>query len=172
MLSNITTLCFAGSYAVALALEASRLAFKSGVRGAVMIGFAAAGLFAHTAYLIAQAARASGPKETSLYSDNEDTLTSAMAPSPPSAKAAAPRRATREVQVGFGVDISQTVDSAAVEARRLELVRAITGEDEATSVETASPRARSRKRQALLAAGLFLGACVLGLGLVWVLAGA
>jgi ABC-type uncharacterized transport system permease subunit len=61
MLSNITTLCFAGSYAVTLALEASRLLFKSGVRGVVMIGFAAAGLFAHTAYLVTQAAQPNGP---------------------------------------------------------------------------------------------------------------
>jgi len=61
VLSNITTLCFAGSYTVALALEASRLLFKSGVRGAVMIGFAAAGLFAHTVYLVSQATQSTGP---------------------------------------------------------------------------------------------------------------
>ncbi|MFO0898433.1 MAG: hypothetical protein U0836_13505 [Pirellulales bacterium] len=61
VLSNITTLCFAGSYTVALALEASRLLFKSSVRGAVMIGFAAAGLVAHTVYLVSQAAQSSGP---------------------------------------------------------------------------------------------------------------
>jgi ABC-type uncharacterized transport system permease subunit len=51
MLSGVTTICFAGSYTVALLLEISRLWFRSGVRGAVMIGFAAAGLVAHTAFL-------------------------------------------------------------------------------------------------------------------------
>jgi hypothetical protein len=50
-LSGISVLCFAASYAVALACEASRLVFRSGVRGAVMVGFAAAGLLAHTLFL-------------------------------------------------------------------------------------------------------------------------
>ncbi len=51
MLSGVSTICFAASYAVALALEISRLLFRSGVRGAVMLGFAGAGLVAHTAFL-------------------------------------------------------------------------------------------------------------------------
>ena len=34
MLSGVSTICFAASYAVALALEISRLLFRSGVRGA------------------------------------------------------------------------------------------------------------------------------------------
>ena len=51
-LSGISIVCFAASYAVALACEASRLVFRSGVRGFVMVGFAAAGLFAHTLFLI------------------------------------------------------------------------------------------------------------------------
>lgn len=50
-LSGISIVCFAASYAVALACEASRLAFRSGVRGAAMVAFAAAGLFAHTLFL-------------------------------------------------------------------------------------------------------------------------
>ena len=50
-LSGISVLCFAASYAVALACEASRLVFRSGVRGAVMVAFAAAGLLAHTLFL-------------------------------------------------------------------------------------------------------------------------
>ena len=50
-LSGISVVCFAASYAVALGCEASRLLFRSGVRGIVMVGFAAAGLFAHTLYL-------------------------------------------------------------------------------------------------------------------------
>ncbi len=51
MLSGVTTLCFSASYAVALALEISRLIFRSGVRQVVMLGFAAAGWVAHTAFL-------------------------------------------------------------------------------------------------------------------------
>jgi hypothetical protein len=51
-LSGISILCFAASYGVALACEASRLAFRSAVRGAVMVGFAAAGLVAHTLFLV------------------------------------------------------------------------------------------------------------------------
>jgi hypothetical protein len=49
--SGISVVCFAASYAVALVCEASRLVFRSGVRGAAMIAFAAAGLVAHTLFL-------------------------------------------------------------------------------------------------------------------------
>lgn len=49
--SGISVVCFAASYAVALGCEASRLLFRSGVRGIVMVGFATAGLVAHTLYL-------------------------------------------------------------------------------------------------------------------------
>jgi len=51
MLGKITITCFAASYLVALLLELSRLLFRSGIRGAVMIGFAAAGFLAHTLFL-------------------------------------------------------------------------------------------------------------------------
>jgi len=54
--SGISVVCFAASYLVALACEASRLLFRSGVRGAVMIAFAAAGLVAHTLFLAWRAA--------------------------------------------------------------------------------------------------------------------
>ncbi len=50
-ISGISVVCFAASYAVALACEASRLLFRSGVRGAAMVAFAAAGLVAHTLFL-------------------------------------------------------------------------------------------------------------------------
>ena len=49
--SGISVVCFAASYAVAFACEASRLVFRSGVRGAAMVAFAAAGLVAHTLFL-------------------------------------------------------------------------------------------------------------------------
>jgi len=51
MLSGVKFTCFAASYAIALVLEITRLYFRSGVRGAVMLGFAAAGFLAHTIYL-------------------------------------------------------------------------------------------------------------------------
>jgi hypothetical protein len=52
MLSGISITCFAASYAVTLVLEASRLFFQLPVRWIVMIVFAAAGLFAHSVYLV------------------------------------------------------------------------------------------------------------------------
>ncbi len=51
MFGKITILCFAASYAVTLLLEITRLLFRSGLRGAVMLGFAGAGLLAHSLYL-------------------------------------------------------------------------------------------------------------------------
>jgi ABC-type transport system involved in cytochrome c biogenesis permease subunit len=60
MLSGVSIMCFTASYAVALALEVTRFFFRSSVRGMVMIGFAAAGLFAHTVFLWNRAAHATG----------------------------------------------------------------------------------------------------------------
>jgi len=51
MLSGISIICFSASYAVALALEVSRLFFRMPVRLIVMIGFVLAGLLAHSLYL-------------------------------------------------------------------------------------------------------------------------
>ena len=51
MLARTTIFCFAASYAVALLLEGSRLWFRSGIRGAVLLAFGAAGFIAHTIYL-------------------------------------------------------------------------------------------------------------------------
>ncbi len=51
MLSGVNVICFAASYAVALALELTRPWFRSGLRGALMVGFAAAGLVAHSIFL-------------------------------------------------------------------------------------------------------------------------
>lgn len=56
-MGGIQVFCFVASYSVALALEATRLWFKSGVRGAIMVGFAAAGLVAHTWFLVNEAAK-------------------------------------------------------------------------------------------------------------------
>ncbi len=60
MLSGVTTVCFAGSYTVVFVLEISRLLFRSGIRGAIMIGFAAAGLLAHSAFLYYHVLKATG----------------------------------------------------------------------------------------------------------------
>jgi ABC-type uncharacterized transport system permease subunit len=51
MISGISITCFAASYAVALALELSRLIFRSGIRGAIMIAFGAAGIVAQTLFM-------------------------------------------------------------------------------------------------------------------------
>jgi ABC-type uncharacterized transport system permease subunit len=60
MLSGVQIICFATSYAVALALELSRLLFRSGVRGVVMLLFAGIGLVIHSAFLYHQAFRKAG----------------------------------------------------------------------------------------------------------------
>jgi ABC-type uncharacterized transport system permease subunit len=60
MISGISITCFAASYAVVLALEISRLFFRSRVRWAVMVGFAAAGMVAHTTFLAYRAAHTQG----------------------------------------------------------------------------------------------------------------
>lgn len=59
-MSGISITCFAASYTVVLLLELSRLLFRSGIRGAIMLGFAGAGLLAHTIYLAERAMSASG----------------------------------------------------------------------------------------------------------------
>lgn len=50
-ISGISVVCFAASYLVALVCEASRPLFRSGVRGATLLAFAAAGFVAHTLFL-------------------------------------------------------------------------------------------------------------------------
>jgi ABC-type uncharacterized transport system permease subunit len=50
-LAGISITCFSTSYAVVLALELSRLWFRSGVRGALLFLFLGLGLFTHTVYL-------------------------------------------------------------------------------------------------------------------------
>lgn len=51
MLSGISVVCFASSYAVVLGLELSRFFFRATIRKAVSIGFTVAGLFAHLYFL-------------------------------------------------------------------------------------------------------------------------
>lgn len=59
MISHISITCFAASYALAWLLELSRLLFRSGVRGALLVGFAVAGFVAQTLYLGYRAAQSS-----------------------------------------------------------------------------------------------------------------
>jgi ABC-type uncharacterized transport system permease subunit len=53
-LDDISITCFTASYLVVLALEISRVFFDVSLRKFVRVGFATAGLFAHTVYLVVQ----------------------------------------------------------------------------------------------------------------------
>jgi ABC-type uncharacterized transport system permease subunit len=76
-MSGVSIVCFASSYAIAWALEISRLLFRSGVRGAVMLGFAAAGLVAHTAFLYYRAVQESQLAVAPLSSEQDWFLVAA-----------------------------------------------------------------------------------------------
>jgi ABC-type uncharacterized transport system permease subunit len=67
MLAGISTLCFGASYAVALSLEVSRLWFRSGLRGALLVLFASAGLLAHTLFLVYRATTATSTPLSSQF---------------------------------------------------------------------------------------------------------
>jgi ABC-type uncharacterized transport system permease subunit len=60
MFSGISITCFTASYAVTFGLELSRRFFRSGLRGALMLGFAAAGFLAHTGFIYYRATHAAG----------------------------------------------------------------------------------------------------------------
>ncbi len=51
MLSGVSLICFAGSYLVVLLLEISRLFFRNTLQLFLLLGFAVAGLVAHSIYL-------------------------------------------------------------------------------------------------------------------------
>lgn len=52
MLTGISLTCFAASYAVSFAAEISRLFFRARIRLFAIVGFAAAGFFAHSIFLV------------------------------------------------------------------------------------------------------------------------
>lgn len=52
MFDKISITCFAASYFVVLLLEVSRMFFRSGVRGVLMVGFAVAGVAAQLIYML------------------------------------------------------------------------------------------------------------------------
>lgn len=54
-LSETTSFCFIASYSVALAIEVASLARRFGWHRLVLLGFAAAGVFAHVTYLVFRA---------------------------------------------------------------------------------------------------------------------
>ena len=54
-MTGISEVCFAASYAVALALEVSRYFFRAKIRTLVMTGFAIAGIVAHSIFLTSEA---------------------------------------------------------------------------------------------------------------------
>lgn len=54
--AGISVVCFAASYGVALACEASRPLFRSTIRGMAMLAFASAGVVAHALFLVWRAA--------------------------------------------------------------------------------------------------------------------
>jgi serine/threonine-protein kinase len=112
-----------------------------------------------------EAARSSGPKPMPQRTRTADTVTPVMPPRATGSRAAQPRVVARETQVGFGLDISQQVNAEAVEARRLELVRAVTGDGDMPVVPA------WRGRRVWRAAGLVAGVCAAGLGVAWMLVG-
>jgi hypothetical protein len=67
MLAGISLTCFTASYVVALALEATRMWFRSGVRGALLLGFTTAGVFAHTLFLVHRALTTQGTPLSSEF---------------------------------------------------------------------------------------------------------
>ena len=75
-MSGISITCFAASYATALALAVSRLFFRSSIRGAIMLAFAAAGLIAQTLFL---GYRAAAAQSTPLSSEFDWYLVAAWA---------------------------------------------------------------------------------------------
>ena len=66
-MDNISVFCFAASYTVALLLELSRLFFRSGIRGVLLIGFACAGLLAQTLFVIARLSHESAQDSLDWY---------------------------------------------------------------------------------------------------------
>ncbi len=57
MLTRVQIICFVASYAVALGLEIARLFYQAPLRTVVAWGFTAAGLLAHTFFLVARGAQ-------------------------------------------------------------------------------------------------------------------
>lgn len=87
----------------------------------------------------------------------------------PSKPAPIPRHVTREAQVSFGLEVAGEPGVGMLEARRSPLVRAIEGEAGLEEELEAETRETDLRRTGWLAAGLFLAACAVGFGAVWLL---
>jgi len=99
-------------------------------------------------------------------------------PAEQEAPRSAPNRpTTQEARVGFGVDITQPLDAGMMEAAAPSLVRALEGDEheaEAPVQDAPEPEemdALAARRLRWVGAALFLGACGLGFGAVWLLMG-
>lgn len=79
------------------------------------------------------------------------------------------RSETREARVSFGLDVEGDSKVGMVEGARPSLMRAIEGEDEGLPPEAETGETDFR-RMGWLAIALFLGACAVGFGVVWLLA--
>ena len=66
-LSGVSITCFSASYAVVLALEVSRLWFRSSVRAVLLYTFAGLGLFTHTVFLVNEASRSTASAPLSSW---------------------------------------------------------------------------------------------------------
>ena len=66
-MDKISVFCFAASYTVALLLELSRLFFRSGIRGVLLIVFACAGFLAQTLFVVARLAKESAQDSLDWY---------------------------------------------------------------------------------------------------------
>ena len=79
------------------------------------------------------------------------------------------RSETREARVSFGLDVEDDSKVGMVEASRPSLLRAIEGDDEGLPPDPETGETGFR-RMGWLAIALFLGACAVGFGVVWLLA--
>ncbi|WP_373691674.1 serine/threonine-protein kinase [Hyalangium versicolor] len=82
------------------------------------------------------------------------------------------RRGTREAQVSFGMDVQASSEPGVgmVEARRPQIVREIQDEEEDIQTPAVESSSAARRRWVWVALGIFVGACALGFGVVWLFA--
>ena len=79
------------------------------------------------------------------------------------------RSVTREARVSFGMEVASDQSMGMVEASRAPLMRAIEGDEDGLPPEPETGETDWRW-MGWLAVGLFLGACAVGFGVVWLLA--
>ncbi|MBN1206385.1 MAG: serine/threonine protein kinase [Myxococcaceae bacterium] len=108
----------------------------------------------------------SGLEASEDYVPEEEPTNAARASRPVSPQ----RHETREARVSFGLEVAtDEPEVGMVEARKPPLVRALEEEEEPNLTPIVKHEEAARRRL-WLAVGLFLGACALGFGAVWLLA--